>query len=293
MHNFSLQSGKWANIVPQCLRFDTYCTLCARPGQPEIDLCSACQAQLKTRLHTDGCGIRTILCAGCGEEFTLGEAGYQKTGHSDGHCISPDSYLFQATVCQQSEAALSDIADFCNDCVSGPGRLFGRILVPYRYTFPIDKLIKRLKYRNDRQLARVLGTLLAISARSTRELALPDLLLPMPLHGLRQRERGFNQAQDIARWCGHYLGIEMSATLASRWVDTGSLAGLSRAERQHRILGAFRASDTLLNKHVAIVDDVLTTGASARELAREIYDSGAASVELWVLARTSRLRAGA
>ena len=110
MHNFSLQSGKWANIVPQCLRFDTYCTLCARPGQPEIDLCSACQAQLKTRLHTDGCGIRTILCAACGEEFTLGAAAYQKTGASDKHCVTPDSCLSQATVSQPGEVAPLDLS---------------------------------------------------------------------------------------------------------------------------------------------------------------------------------------
>ena len=114
----------------------------------------------------------------------------------------------------------------------------------------------------------------------------------MPLHASRLRERGFNQAQDIARWCGQVLGIGVQAGWVSRIVDTGALAGLSRMERQHRILGAFRANDALAGRRVAIIDDVLTTGASARELAREIYDSGADSVEVWVLARTSSSRTG-
>ena len=76
----------------------------------------------------------------------------------------------------------------------------------------------------------------------------------------------------------------------SRIVDTGSLAGLTRQERQLKILGAFRADNTLVGLNVAIVDDVLTTGSSARELARELYDSGVASVELRELARTSSNR---
>jgi len=119
---------------------------------------------------------------------------------------------------------------------------------------------------------------------------LPEILLPMPLHPDRLQQRGFNQARDIAMWCGKRLDLPVPASQVSRIVDTGSLAGLNRQERRLRILGAFRACDALAGRRVAIVDDVLTTGASARELAREIYDSGAESVELWVLARTSSNR---
>ena len=259
MHNFSLRSDIWSFVAAKRLSFDTYCTLCARPGQSGIDLCGACHAQFKSRLLMDEFGVGNMLCSGCGVECTVFAAGD---------------------------------ADFCQDCSLQAGKFLSRIIAPYRYAYPLNRLIKRLKYGSDRQLARVLGTLLANSVKTQREGVLPEVLIPMPLHVSRLSERGFNQAQDIARWCGYYLGIEVSSNLAGRAVDTGSLAGLSRAERQHRILGAFRASDTLVDKHVAIVDDVLTTGASGRELAREIYDSGAASVELWVLARTSSLRVG-
>ena len=259
MNNLSLGSDIWSFVATKRLSFDTYCTLCARRGQSGIDLCDACHAQFKSRLLTNAAGVCSMLCTGCGVECSL--------------------------------LATGD-ADFCQDCSLRAGKFLRRIVAPYRYAFPVNRLIKRLKYGSDRQLARVLGTLLANAVKTQCEGILPEVLVPMPLHASRLNERGFNQAQDIARWCAHYLGIEVSASLASRPVDTGSLAGLSRAERQHRILGAFRASDTLLDKHVAIVDDVLTTGASGNELAREIYDSGAASVELWVLARTSSLRLG-
>lgn len=222
MHNFSLGSDIWSlvatNVATKRLFFDTYCTLCARRGQSGIDLCGACHAQFKSRLWNDEFDVSSMLCSGCGVECTLPAAGD---------------------------------ADFCQDCSLQAGKFIRRIVVPYRYAYPLNRLIKRLKYGNDRQLARVLGTLLAESVKTQREGVLPEVLIPMPLHASRLSERGFNQAQDIARWCGHYLDVKVSANLASRLIDTGSLAGLSRAERQHRILGAFRASDSLVDKHMS------------------------------------------
>lgn len=289
MHIFPSRPKLWADIAAKCPEIDTYCTLCARPGQPKIDLCQSCHAQLKARLHMDVAGVTTMLCVGCGDECTVsapeirGNASPALTGVSD---VSPD-------IQDQAIGASRAYSAFCSECRSNSGTFLSQIVAPYRYAYPLDQLIKRLKYGNDRQLARVLGTLLAQSLEANGEAVLPDVIVPMPLYSGRLRERGFNQAQDIAHWCGKYLGVKVSANLASRPVDTGSLAGLGRADRAHRILGAFRASDSVFGKHVAIVDDVLTTGASVRELAREIYDSGAASVECWALARTSSLRIGA
>jgi len=189
-------------------------------------------------------------------------------------------------------AFTSQIGEYCPDCTPKRQAFFLHLVAPYQYAFPIDAMLKRLKYRQDRQLARLFGTLLARHVGSQRRTDLPQILLPMPLHASRMRERGFNQAQDIAHWCGKELRISVQPGRVSRIAETGSLAGLSRVARQHRILGAFRADDALAGQRVAIVDDILTTGASSRELAREIYDSGAESVELWVLARTSSTRVG-
>ncbi len=251
------------------LNSDFYCSLCSRRGQPGIDLCKACERWLKTLHWQTPQGALTTLCLGCGEQVMVGAA-YGQECEDAGSCGGSCNY--------------------CKNCLQHGEQLFTRIVAPYRYAFPLDKLIKRVKYAEDRQFARVLGTLLGRAIERGPEGPLPEKLVPMPLHASKWLERGFNQAEDIALWCGKHLAIEVAPTLARRIADTGSLAGLSREARKSRILGAFRADDDVWGKHIAIVDDVMTTGASARELSRELYDSGAASVELWVLARTSSTR---
>jgi len=145
-----------------------------------------------------------------------------------------------------------------------------------------------MKYHDQQALARVLGGLLAIEVMRGLQsrIELPDIIVPVPMHQSRLTERGFNQAADIARWCARDLKLPSKAGWAQRVMNTGSLAGLSRAERQARIRGAFNVHAAVADQHIAIVDDVLTTGATTGELTRELLDSGAASVQLWVLART-------
>ncbi len=269
MHiSHTLLSRCWSAGV-NCLNNDFHCSLCARQGQPEIDLCKACERWLKTLHWQTVQGPLTTLCLGCGEQMTLDEIYEHESADAQGYCAP---------------------REYCEECLLLGEPLFTRIVAPYRYAFPLDNLIKRVKYAEDRQFARVLGTLLGRAVKQRSPTTLPEKLLPMPLHASKWLERGFNQAEDVAVWCGRHLAIEVVPAMASRIVDTGSLAGLSRAERNSRILGAFRANDDVWGKHIAIVDDVMTTGASARELSRELYDSGAASVELWVLARTSSTR---
>ena len=152
-------------------------------------------------------------------------------------------------------------------------------------------MIAGLKYSGQLSYSRVLGTLLADEAVRS-QVQLPDVLLPMPMHQARYRQRGFNQAQELGRWCGLRLGIELRPHWARRRVDTPSLTGLNKASRELEIRGAFEALPIVEGKHVAIIDDVLTTGASSTELARELYDSGAAAVSLWVVARTASTGVG-
>ena len=115
---------------------------------------------------------------------------------------------------------------------------------------------------------------------------MPDCIVPVPMHRSRLRQRGFNQAAELAHWCARELDLMSLPDSAARIADTGSLASLSRAERQLCIRGAFSVDANLADQHVAIVDDVLTTGATSGELARELYDTGVAEVSLWVIART-------
>lgn len=162
-----------------------------------------------------------------------------------------------------------------------------QIISPYRYGFPIDYLISRLKYQQHLPTGRLLGSLLAQQVKLNINIdQFPDILLPVPLSRERYQQRGFNHANEIARSCGLELGIPVYDQSVGRHFDTGSLAGLTRAERGARIRGAFWAAENLNSARIAIVDDVLTTGATSGELATELRDSGVNECQLWVLART-------
>lgn len=278
-----ISTPNWANLslaVSKCLTIGTYCTLCARPAMPGVDLCTSCLGLFRACRYTDRNTHTTVLCPGCGLEQV-----------EPPECAA-GAKLPASGACQHDILVTSSLGHYCAGCKTMAGQFLTRIVAPYRYAYPVDRLVKRIKYREERQLTRVLGHLLAEEVLQHGADRLPSTILPMPLHPSRLRHRGFNQAADIAGWCGKHIGLTVAENQLSRIVDTGSLAGLNRQERQLRILGAFRATGDLEGKRVAIVDDVLTTGASARELAREIYDSGAESVELWVLARTSSEREG-
>jgi len=143
-------------------------------------------------------------------------------------------------------------------------------LAAFEYAFPLDSLIKQLKYKEKKSIARVLGLLLAQSVLAHGYHRGVDYLLPVPLAWSRRRERGFNQAADIAVACGSVLARPTN----DLWLQRRSL------------LGAFAASSEVADKHIALVDDVMTSGATSAELARELLDRGAASVCLWTVART-------
>ena len=130
----------------------------------------------------------------------------------------------------------------------------------------------------------LLGAVLA----STR--ARPDLLIPVPLSDARLAERGFNQAWEVTRRLGTSLGIPVSSRGITRVLDTPQQAQLTRAQRLANLRAAFvvpaAQQAQLRGRHLALIDDVLTTGATAEEATQALLRAGAASVALWVLART-------
>jgi len=166
-------------------------------------------------------------------------------------------------------------------------------VVALRFAPPADDLIRQLKYHGVYANARVLGVLLA-QAVDERALPLPRLLVPVPLHMARFRERGFNQAAAIARYAGRMLGIPVAPGVVLRVRDTPSQTSLSVAERHRNAHGAFavanaRARRKLLEAgHVAIVDDVITTGSTVAELESVFLDAGAKKVDVWAVARAAR-----
>lgn len=114
----------------------------------------------------------------------------------------------------------------------------------------------------------------------------PDLLLPMPLHPGRLKERGFNQSLEIAKPISRWLDIPLAADACQRTRDTPTQTGLKWKERRRNVRGAFACDLDLSGKKIAILDDVMTTGATLNEISRVLKACGASEVSAWVVART-------
>jgi len=173
-------------------------------------------------------------------------------------------------------------ARVCGACLAHP-LAFDRTLAAVNYAFPIDALLHSLKYRTNLALAPVLADLLLAQIDGA---ALPDFIVPMPLHPVRLRERGFNQAIEIARRISKKTGVPLLPALCRRVRDTTSQTGLPWKEREKNIRDAFDCEGKLNGKRIALVDDVMTTGATLNELARVLRKCGAVHISAWVVART-------
>ena len=186
-----------------------------------------------------------------------------------------------------------DLCEVCRADLPWLTSLSAEAIAALRFAPPADDMIRELKYHGVIAHARILGVLLA---QAVRELALPlpRLLIPVPLHGSRLRQRGFNQAAALARYAGRSLGIPYAPHLVRRLRDTPSQTELSVAQRQRNVRGAFslngaRARRKLLGAgHVAIVDDVITTGSTVAELQSMLEAAGVTRVDTWAVARAEK-----
>ena len=149
---------------------------------------------------------------------------------------------------------------------------------------PVQRAVHGLKYSAHFLSAQLLGELL-VERLKTREQALPQLLLPMPLARGRLFTRGYNQAQELARVLGKQLNIKVNPHAARKLRATADQIGKTRRERQANVKGAFAVGPEVSGLHIALVDDVMTTGATLAELSRAAKAAGAARVEAWSAAR--------
>lgn len=156
----------------------------------------------------------------------------------------------------------------------------------FRYAFPVDRLIQALKYRHNLALARFLSAALRQTAQTSDAHA--DLLMALPLADQRLAERGFNQAMELARPLAGQLNIPLPMGGYTRAINTPPQASLPWKERQKNIRGAFECALDLRDKHIIVIDDVMTTGASLNEFARTLKKHGARRVTNWVVARAVR-----
>jgi len=165
----------------------------------------------------------------------------------------------------------------CGDCAHSP---LDGARAPYVFDGAARTLVHQLKFQALHALADPMGELLAVALL---EYAVPvDVVVPVPLHGRRRRRRGFNQSELLARAVAGRCGLEIDARVLRRDRNTPpQLQVDDRARREANVRDAFRCSDAIAGSRVLLVDDVLTTGATARECARTLKAAGAASV--WVL----------
>jgi ComF family protein len=235
------------------LVYPPMCALCGAPGADGLDLCAGCRADLP------GIGPCCARCAlplpGPGASGRSGQA-------------APDR--------------------LCGPCQRHPPP-FDHCHAPFRYEDPLPALIAGLKFRGRLHLLRLLGALLARSLSDAGG-ELPALIVPVPLHPQRLRRRGYNQALELARVAGRVLELPVDSDCCSRVLATRPQADLDQKARRRNLRGAFRVTAAgearLAGRHVAILDDVVTTATTVGELARALRQAGCARVDVWAIART-------
>lgn len=179
----------------------------------------------------------------------------------------------------------------CGACNRHPPA-FNEVVAPWLYDFPIDALVTRFKHQGKWPLGRLLADLLSetLQHRFLEGLRQPDCLIPVPLARQRLRQRGFNQAAMLAKWLGARLGLAVDEHVLRRIKETPSQQGLDAKARKRNLSSAFALTDAapIIGKHLALIDDVLTTGSTAQALAELLIKAGARSVDVYCLARTPK-----
>ena len=175
----------------------------------------------------------------------------------------------------------------CGRCQQDPPAAIATIAL-WRYAYPVDRLIQRYKYGAQLALAQFFANEMvrAIDARGDpATVDMVDLVVPVPLAPLRLRERGFNQSAEVARRVARQIGVDYDARALERSRDTAAQAALELRDRSRNVRGAFSANAAVIGRHIALVDDVMTSGATLEELGQTALRSGALSVRNWVIAR--------
>lgn len=175
----------------------------------------------------------------------------------------------------------------CGECQLDPPD-FQRTYAPWRYQFPVNRLVSHYKYHQQHAFGRPLihGFIQHLQAQGCFDRhRRPDLLVPSPMHPKKRRQRGFNQADDIAEQVSRHSGIPWSVNLLQRNRMTVAQSGLNRYQRLVNLRNLYRITGEVPAR-VAVIDDVVTTGATARALASALHQAGTRDIEIWALART-------
>lgn len=203
------------------------------------------------------------LCAACYRQLPF-------NSHACWHCGLPLS------------GATADL--ICGHCLRQPPH-YQRSYCAFEYGYPLAPLIRSLKYGAALASARVLGELLAQHLQQHHHGPWPECIIPVPLHARRYQARGYNQVIELGRHLERRLNLPLRLDLLSRIRHTTEQAGLSRRARRKNLQRAFNATTVNLPQHVAVLDDVITTGSTVNEVAATLNRAGVEQIEVWGLAR--------
>lgn len=208
-----------------------------------------------------------LLCSGCESELPKNTS----------HCMIcaipfPTSQMAENTL-------------ICGKCQKAPP-YYTTSLIPHIYALPLKQLISQLKFQGNLTVVPLLAENFIHSIKH-RKNNLPECIIPVPLHPQRLRQRGFNQALELARIVAKKFDIPLDYSLCQRNKATPFQSGLSAKQRKLNLKNAFIVTRSPAYKHVAIFDDVVTTGTTVNELAKQLKKSGIETIEVWAIARTA------
>jgi ComF family protein len=206
---------------------------------------------------------RCDLCQGCFEALHVNQ-------HACRRCAEP--LALSAALCVGCQQHLPP---------------FQAVVAPFIYQYPINVLIPRFKFHRDLAAGQVLAD---VFLKKVQNMDLPQALVPVPLHVSRLRERGFDQALELAKRFSHALKTPLLANALQRIRPTQAQSQLDAKARQKNCRDAFVVEAETLPAHIALVDDVMTTGATAAECANVLLKAGAQRVDVWVIARVAAKR---
>lgn len=225
------------------------CLACLAIAQENIALCDRCEQSLAPNREA---------CIRCAEPFT-----------------TPSPLDSQA---------------ICASCQTDPPA-FSRTYAPYLYAYPLDRMIRRFKEEGQMIYGQLLSQLLAERLRddfSIQGFQRPDQIIAVPIHITRRFSRGYNPAALLADSLAHELSCQFNPRLCIKTKATEKQQTLNREQRQHNLHNSFQLTQSVQGQRIAVVDDVMTTGATARVIAQLLRDNGAVEVYIWALARTPR-----
>lgn len=212
----------------------------------------------KTHSHAD-------LCSNCTASLTLNTHCCQQCAAPMEHTISQDILL-------------------CGDCLSHKVH-YDRVFSPFLYSQEMAYLIKKLKYQHKIHYANTLSQLFINKINIIKNFRIPQALIPIPMHSKRLSARGFNQALELGRSLASYYQLPLNYSSFIRQRHTDLQAEMSAARRQKNIQHAFLLKKPIQYSHIAIIDDVMTTGSTVNEAARVLKKSGIKQVDIWAIAR--------